>query len=196
METTPIPVIMARPLIADVALVVSRLEAVHCPKTTNKGIVGLLCEKLTGIPTSSAKLDCMDGEVKVFPLKQTKAGLVPKETIAVTMLNKNRLQAQDTFESSDCGTKMKRVLYIPYLREGEMVRFFPPTDLTLSPELTATLAKDYEAIRAGFLADGTLTSSTGTYLQTRTKGAGGDAPKTRAYYLRTQFITTFLPKTW
>ena len=187
---------MARPSIAEVALAVSRLEAVHCPKTTNKGIVGLLCEKLTGIPTSSAKLDCIDGEVKVFPLKQTKTGLVPKETIAVTMLNKTHLQAQDTFASSDCGTKLRRVLYIPYLREGEMVKFFPATDLTLSPELTETLAKDYDAIRGGFLADGTLTSSTGTYLQTRTKGAGGDAPKTRAYYLRTQFITTFLPKTW
>ena len=188
---------MTRPSLNDVASVVSRLEAVHCPKTTNKGLVGLLCEKLTGIPTSSAKLDCIDGEVKVFPLKRTKTGqLIPKETIAVTMLNKNHLQAQDTFESSDCGTKLKRVLYIPYLREGEMVRFFPATDLELSPDLTATLAKDYEAIRTAFLADGTLTSSTGVYLQTRTKGAGGDAPKTRAYYLRTQFVTTFLPKTW
>lgn len=188
---------MTRPSLNDVASVVSRLEAVHCPKTTNKGAVGILCEHLTGIPTSSAKLDCSDGEVKVFPLERNKKGiLVPKETIAVTMLNKSHLQAQDTFESSDCGTKLKRVLYIPYLREGEMVRFFPPTDLTLSPELTALLAKDYDAIRTGFLADETLTSKTGVYLQNRTKGQGGTAPKTRAYYLRTQFITTFLPKTW
>lgn len=188
---------MARPFLTDVAMTVARLEAVHCPKTTNKGIVGLLTETLTGIPASSAHLDCIDGEVKVFPLKRLASGkVVPKETIAVTMLNQGHLRDQETFESSTCGTKLRRVLYVPYLREGDTVRFFPATDLTLTPELTATLAKDYAAIRAGFLADGTLSSTTGTYLQTRTKGAGRGAPKTRAYYLRTQFITAFLPQTW
>jgi hypothetical protein len=163
----------------------------------NKGAVGILCEHLAGVPHGPRHLDCTDGEVKTFPLKVARAGaLVPKETIAVTMLNKSHLREQDTFESSDCGTKLKRMLYIPYLREQDTIRFFPAIDLTLSPELTATLAKDYEAIRAGFLADGTLTSSTGVYLQNRTKGQGGAAPRTRAYYLRIQFINTFLTRTW
>ena len=196
-DTKTIPVPMARPFLHDVATAVARLEAVHCPKTSNKGIVGLLTETLTGIPTSSAHLDCMDGEVKVFPLKRLTSGtLVPKETIAVTMLNKESLRDQDTFERSTCGTKMKRVLYIPYLREGDMVRFFPATDMTLPSEVSALLAADYAAIRDRFLADGTFSSRTGVYLQNRTKGAGRGAPKTRAFYLRTQFITKYIPKTW
>lgn len=188
---------MARPFLNDVAMAVARLEAVHCPKTTNKGVVGLLMEKLTGIPASSAHLDCMDGEVKVFPLKRLKSGkVVPKETIAVTMLNPGHLREQETFDTSTCGSKLRRVLYVPYLREGEMVRVFPATDLTLSGEVLSLLAADYAAIRKGFLVDGTLASKTGAYLQTRTKGAGRGAPKTRAFYLRTQFITKFIPQTW
>jgi len=62
---------------------------INRPITKNKGEVGVLLEKLTGIPQSSACLDCEDGELKVFPVKRNKAGkLIPKETIAVTMINK------------------------------------------------------------------------------------------------------------
>lgn len=192
---------MERPTIDTVAAAVKALVtrgAIECPKTANKGAAGILCEVLTGVPQSSAHLDCSDGEVKVFPLKRKSDGtLTPKETIAITMLNHASLTAQADFATSTCGSKMQRVLYVPYLRESDScVRFFPPTDLTLTPELVAVLQTDYDAIRAGYLAGTGLTSKTGVFLQNRTKGAGGDAPKTRAFYLRQAFIHAYITKTW
>lgn len=192
---------MKRPTLAEVAAVVQALVGrgtVQCPKTANKGAVGILCEVLTGIPQSSAHLDCSDGEVKVFPLKRTHTGsLTPKETIAVTMLNPSTLATHEDFATSTCGRKLQRVLYVPYLREDDTyVRFFPPTDLTLTPEICTQLQRDYDAIRNDHLSGSGLKSKTGVFLQNRTKGAGGDAPKTRAFYLRPAFIHTYITKTW
>jgi hypothetical protein len=187
---------MNRPTLSAVAAVVRTLvneTPVYCPKTRNKGAVGILCERLTGIPQSSAHLDCSDGEVKVFPLKENRAGIVPKETIAVTMLNRDLLAMENEFATSRCGSKLQRVLYVPYIRlSEECIRFFPPTELTMTPEITALLQKDYDAIRA----DAVLTSKTGVFLQNRTKGAGRGAPITRAFYLKKNFINTFIEKTW
>jgi DNA mismatch repair protein MutH len=188
---------MQRPTLEDVHRLVQGLPSLHCPKTSNKGLLGLLLERLTGIPQTSAQLDCVDGEVKSFPLKRLKNGtLVPKETIAVTMLNKDRLSEEATFASSHCGTKLNRVLYIPYLREGTVVHFFPPSDVRMTDAMCEALSADYTAIRTGFLEHSALTSATGVYLQNRTKGAGRGAPKTRAFYLRKKFIEQFIPKTW
>lgn len=188
---------MTRPTIEDVHRLVQDLPHFHCPKTRNKGLPGLILEKLTGIPTSSKHIDCANGEVKTFPLKRLKNGtLVPKETIAVTMLNTKTLAEEAEFASSGCGTKLARVLYIPYLREGDTIRLFPASDVCMSPEMQADLVADYTAIRTRFLEDGTFASAMGKFLQNRTKGAGRGAPKTRAFYLRTQFIARYIPKTW
>lgn len=190
-----------RPTIQNVINAVRSLVSsgtIRCDKTKNKGAVGLLCEKLTGIPVSSAHIDCEDGEVKVFPLKPLKGGnLTPKETVAVTMLNMKRLTEQTDFETSDCGTKLRRVLFVPYLRiDSQTVRFYEPTLFEMYGEAVSDLAKDYLAIRNGFLETGNLCSATGAFLQNRTKGAGGDAPKTRAFYLRKEFLHKYVTPTW
>jgi hypothetical protein len=79
------------------------------PITTNKGKPGQFLEDLLGIPHSSDCLDCLDGEVKAFPLKMLKNGtLVPKETIAVTMLNKDELSTND-FEHLNKSTPTKKI---------------------------------------------------------------------------------------
>lgn len=192
---------MERPTLRAVAAVVNclaRETIVACPKTKNKGAVGILCETLSGVPQSSAHLDCVDGEVKVFPLKRNRDGsLSPKETIAVTMMNAKTLAAQDDFVTSTCGSKLSRVLYVPYLRENDThVRFFPPSEIHLTAEITSVLKKDYDDIRARFLDEAVMTSGVGVFLQTRTKGAGGDAPKTRAFYLKKEFINRFITQTW
>jgi len=189
---------MSRPTLEKVSTIVQSLGTVLCPKTKNKGAAGILCETLTGIPNSSAHLDCVDGEVKVFPLKRTRAGtLIPKETIAVTMVNPTSLTTQETFAGSTCCSKMKRVLYVPYLREtDETIQFFQPTMVSMSEEMYSTLANDYNAIRSKFIEDGTFTSSLGVYIQTRTKGPGKNAPKTRAFYLKKEFIDAYITKTW
>ena len=192
-----------RPTIEEVcAKVVENVNVIHnVPKTKHKGMPGNYLESLTGIPTSSACLDCSDGEVKIFPLKLTKSGnYVPKETIAVTMLSKESLVAH-TFEESKVYKKLCKVLYVPYFRNGDAIQYFKPTIIDLREEKYATLAEtlrgDYHAIRKHFIETGVLegSSSIGKYLQNRTKGAGKGAPKTRAYYLRPLFMKEFVEMT-
>jgi hypothetical protein len=72
----------------------------NLPITRNKGLPGHFLEDLLGIPHTSNCLDAADGEVKLFPVKRLKNGtLVPKETIAITMLSTDDLLIHD-FKSS------------------------------------------------------------------------------------------------
>lgn len=188
---------MNRPTIHEVRDIATTLGTVECPRTRNKGATGILLEKLTRIPQSSTHIDCPDGEVKVFPLRRTKKGeLVPKETIAVTMMNAEKLEKEDNFVQSGCGTKLQRVLFIPYLRDGNFVTFYRPIEFFLDGRALEELKKDYDAIRDTCMKTGVLESRIGTYMQSRTKGAGRSARKTRAFYLKKEFIHTFLEKTW
>jgi DNA mismatch repair protein MutH len=162
------------------------------PKTANKGKPGNYLEELTGIPTSSECLDCTDGEVKVFPLKKLRTGIIaPKETIAVCMINNNDLVGTDFYESR-CYKKLSNVLFVGYYREDDKITYMQPTlfNLDAHTEIREQLKNDYDTIREYFMKNNTLegTSKLGVYLQNRTKGQGGNAPKTRAFYLRTGFI--------
>ena len=154
-----------------------------CPISTNKGAVGHLLEDTLSIPRSSACLDCSDGEIKVVPLKRLTNGLlVPKETIAVTMLEKEF----KNFEESRCFQKMERMLVIPYLRDGDTIVFYEPTLIELKGDLFDLIKADYDLIRRS-----ALQSKIGKYLQTRTKGAG-HGTTSRAFYLRTLFTKIFV----
>lgn len=198
------PVKMSRPSIQEVYDKVLEIININhvLPKTANKGKPGNYLEELTGIPTSSACLDCTDGEVKVFPVKKPLTGknkgkYVPKETIAVTMINKETLKT-DTFIESRCFKKMANILYIPYYRDGDNITYMKPTIINLNAStntaLKQQLTDDYDTIRKFIIDNDTLDGSSrlGKYLQNRTKGAGKDAPKTRAFYLRPAFITEFI----
>ena len=158
-------------------------KSYNSPIIANKGAVGHLLEDLLEIPRSSACLDCKDGEIKLVPLKRLKnKKIVPKETIAVTMIEKEF----PDFEESRCFKKMERMLVVPYLREGDSVIFYEATLIELKDELLKTIKADYDLIRSS-----ALQSKIGKYLQTRTKGPGGNI-KTRAFYLRTSFTSQFV----
>ncbi|NDE16710.1 hypothetical protein EBZ80_17435 [bacterium] len=166
---------------------------ITCPLTANKGGAGLLCETILGIPHSPNCLDCTDGEVKTFPIKRLArtSTIVPKETLAVTMLDPAALQTE-SFDTSRVYRKMSRMLCVPYKRTGDTVVFYSPTliELEKSPELRARLAADYEAIRSHYVATGILTSATGVLLQSRTKGSGHGSTS-RAFYLKKEFIQEY-----
>jgi DNA mismatch repair protein MutH len=185
---------MERPTLAAIQEgVKSRIgESINCPITANKGAPGILLEKLTGVPTSSALLDALDGELKMVPYKLLKNGtLVPKETMAVTMLNCEQLSTT-AFGDSHCGTKLRRMLIVPYVRDGDNIRLLKPTLFDASDacnqEVFAVLTADYAAIQNEWNIKKELHSKTGTLLQTRTKGPGGTAKKTKAFYLRKVFM--------
>lgn len=185
---------MERPTLAAIeeAVKIHVGESIHCPITANKGSPGILLEKLTGVPTSSALLDALDGELKMVPYKRLKNGtLVPKETIAVTMMNCDKLSTT-AFDESHCAAKLRRMLIVPYVRDGDNIRLLKPTLFDASApcnqEVFALLSADYTAIQIEWTTKKELHSVTGTLLQTRTKGPGGTAKKTRAFYLRPAFM--------
>jgi hypothetical protein len=161
------------------------------PKTANKGLPGLHLETLLGIPHTSNCLDCSDGELKTFPLKRLKNGqFAPKETIAVTMLSTDDLRACE-FKDAKCYKKMRRMLLVPYYRTEDTIQFMAPKiidgDLVEFADLYKQMETDYTEIRKAYLETGILTSTTGTLLQNRTKGAGHGSTS-RAFYLRPEFM--------
>lgn len=188
-----------------IAVVMERLHSIvgtkiSLPRTPNKGLTGFLLEKYAGIPTSSDCLDCVDGEVKSFPVKINKKGdYVPKETIAITMLNRELLKANE-WEDSRCAKKMERILYIPYYREGDHITIGNLLVVNShDPAMTQVFQQikdDYSLIRKLFNETETLTSSTGKYLQNRTKGPGHGSVS-RAFYLRPEGIMELIKdKQW
>ena len=161
------------------------------PKTKNKGNAGHHLESLLGIPHSSACLDCLDGELKAFPLKRLSNGtLVPKETVAVTMCSPSL--TTESFADSRVCKKLRNTLFVPYTwsAEGELV-FYTPFLLTDTHPLWHQLETDYTTLQTNAVA-GTMTGSIGTYLQTRTKGAGHGSTS-RAFYLRPSFLKELFP---
>ena len=164
------------------------------PLTKNKGATGLLLETITGIPHTPNCLDCSDGELKTFPIKKRKDGsFLPKETIAVTMLCEDSLKTC-SYQESRCAKKMNRVIFVPYLREGEMITYFKPVlwEAEKQQEICRQLQEDYQTIQTMYVNEKILKSEVGKYLQTRTKGAGHGSTS-RAFYLRTCFLKEHIP---
>lgn len=171
-----------------------------CPKEKNKGKAGLLLEGLLGIPTSSECLDCKDGELKAFPqIKATtktrlakQAGLgegdyIASETVAVTMVKPEELP--DTpFVESRLYKKISNVLFTPYVRSDDHIEFHDDRIFNKEHPLFEQIWDDYHDIQKFYMENGCTKGRVGKYLQVRTKGAGGKAPKTHAFYLRRQFL--------
>tara|TARA_Y100000816_G_scaffold54026_1_gene34837 strand:- start:10006 stop:10578 length:573 start_codon:yes stop_codon:yes gene_type:complete len=166
----------------------------HCPISKNKGAAGLLFEQLAGIPTSSACLDCVDGEVKVFPLKKLKNGkIVPKETVAITMMNPEDLDTI-SWNESRCRKKINNVLFVGYLRDSDniIIKNVFLMNEESEPQLYKTFENDYETIQNIWKTEKTISAKTGELIQSRTKGPGGDKKKTRAFYFRPTLMKKFL----
>jgi hypothetical protein len=168
------------------------------PITKHKGRAGHFLQDLVGIPRSGDNLDMCDGELKLFPVVKLKKNgtLVAKETIAITMLCEDELRTSD-FKSSKCCQKMNKLLFVPYLRNGDKIQFMYPKiidrDCSEFAKLYNTIESDYNQIKTHFIDNGILESKTGTLLQNRTKGRGGPGKKTRAYYLRKAFVKDYIP---
>ena len=63
-------------------------------------------------------------------------------------------------------------------------------DFDGSDTLFSRIEADYDLIRQAVLDGKSLSGSMGELIQPRTKGAGGMAPKTRAFYARTGFLAS------
>jgi len=174
--------------------------------SSNKGKPGQFVEERLGIKLSSDCLDCADGEIKLFPLKQLKNGTInPKETIAITMRDLNEKNIP-IWEESSLKKKTNNILFIPYIRldnnqkynkNGDYIQFFDCNTFNSTNVEYKEFENDYEKIATHFRNNGIRqrgNTINGTYIQSRTKGPGGDKKTVAFYFRRKEFVEDVLCK--
>lgn len=168
----------------------------------NKGWKGLILERLAGLETNVSKApNGLSYELKSVSFHQTKKGLVPKETMAITMINQDELKRYSFFESH-CWAKLKSMVFCAVAwhgknaETGELIKV-ANLDFAENDEIIQEIKADYDFIRNKLITQGfeALTGADGKWIQARTKGTGGINPKTgerrpitRAFYARTDLV--------
>lgn len=168
----------------------------------NKGWKGLVLERLAGLQTNVSKApNGLTYELKSVAFHEIKGILVPKETMAITMINPEELKAHSFFESH-VWAKLKTIVFCAVQWDGlnakgsKLLRV-ASLDFAEDDELIKEIKADYDFIRAKLIKDGftALTGKDGKWIQARTKGIGGVNPRTgerrpitRAFYARTGLV--------
>ncbi len=176
----------------------------------NKGWVGQTFDRIA--QTAALNAQAPDGED--FELKSVKVvwsqkyeQWEPKETMAITMMNPERILLEK-FENSGLWHKLSRMIFIGHSYDSILpikvtVRYQPrPVDVS-DPELVNNIKLYWEQIKA-IVGEGNISSysSKGTsrgFIQLRTKGPGGEKGKvacpvsgnmfnSRAFYATKPFL--------
>ena len=159
----------------------------------NKGWVGHTVERILGLPINSSRAPNFGSwELKVISLKYLKNGnLVPKETMAITMIDPQEV-ADKEFEESHVYTKLRKILIVARIYAGrseESSLLHCVAEFDLCGRIYDQVKADYDEIRYAIQNEGfdSLTGRMGVLMQPRTKGAGHGS-KTRAFYARKELI--------
>lgn len=164
----------------------------------NKGWAGQTVERCLGRPQDSSRdPDFGDWELKVIPLVRNPGGsLVPKETMAITMIDPHGVVVTD-FERSHLLSKLGRIVLVARVFEStaetrSVLHSAVPFDLS-DPHLRSAVRADYELVRQTIRTRGfdALTGAMGTYVQPRTKGQGHGSTS-RAFYARKELVARIL----
>jgi len=178
----------------------AELAELHCITTfksgkQNKGWKGLVLERLAGLQTNVSKApNGLSYEVKSVSFYYVKGKLVPKETMAITMINSTELKNQAFFESH-CWDKLKSMIFCAVMWHGknsvkaELLRV-ASLDFAKSDEIIKEIEADYEFIRNKLKTEGfqSLTGKDGKWIQARTKGSGHGSIS-RAFYARKSLVS-------
>jgi DNA mismatch repair protein MutH len=160
----------------------------------NKGWKGLILERLAGLQTNVSKApNGLSWELKSVSFHNIKGQLVPKETMAITMINSEELKKHEFFESH-CWAKLKSIIFCAVMWHGknaensELVKV-ASLDFAETDELILEIKADYDFIRNKLITKGfgALTGADGKWIQARTKGAGHGSTS-RAFYARTALV--------
>lgn len=156
----------------------------------NKGWKGLTLERLAGLTTNNTQAPNGLG----FELKSTaytvKDGIhKPKETMAITMINPEKLTITPFYESH-CWEKLKSIVFCAvswhgkHIEKSELLKV-TSFDFLEEKELIDEIEADYEFIRNKLIQTGftSLTGKDGKWIQARTKGPGHGSIS-RAFYAR------------
>jgi len=168
----------------------------------NKGWKGLILERLAGLQNNISKApNGLSYELKSVSFYHVKNKLVPKETMAITMVNPHELKEQEFFKSH-VWEKLKSIVFCAVMWHGknsENAELLKVTSLDFSKtdDLIKEIKADYDFIRAKLIKSGfdSLTGKDGKWIQARTKGTGGINPRTgkrrpitRAFYARKSLV--------
>ncbi|MBI2046309.1 MAG: hypothetical protein HYT28_02725 [Parcubacteria group bacterium] len=168
----------------------------------NKGWKGLVLERLAGLQNNVSKApNGLTYELKSVAFHKVKGKLVPKETMAITMINPAELKQHDFFESH-AWAKLKAIVFCAVEWNGQNAKNAKLLEVTSldfaeDDELIKEIKADYDFIRAKLIKEGfdALTGKDGKWIQARTKGTGGINPRTgerrpitRAFYARTGLV--------
>ncbi len=161
----------------------------------NKGWKGLVLERLAGLENNVSKApNGLSWELKSVSFHTLKNILVPKETMAITMINPEELKEHEFFESH-CWAKLKSIIFCAVMWNGhnagnaELLKV-ASLDFLETDELIKEIKADYDFIRNKLITQGfgALTGADGKWIQARTKGAGHGSIS-RAFYARTYLVT-------
>lgn len=168
----------------------------------NKGWKGLVLERLAGLqPNVSKAPNGLAYELKSVAFHYKGKELVPKETMAITMINPEELKAH-SFSESHLWAKLKTIVFCAVQWEGlnaKSAKLLSVASLDFAEDdaLIREIKADYDLIREKLIKDGftSLTGKDGKWIQARTKGIGGINPRTgkrrpitRAFYARTALV--------
>ncbi|MBI2612402.1 hypothetical protein HYW59_01130 [Candidatus Kaiserbacteria bacterium] len=168
----------------------------------NKGWKGLVLERLAGLSTNVTKApNGLTFELKSVAFRFVGKDLVPKETMAITMINPEELKAHSFFESH-VWAKLKVVVFCAVEWSGQNAQsakllHVASLDFAEDDALIQEIKADYDLIRNKLIKQGfkALTGRDGKWIQARTKGVGGINPRTgarrpitRAFYARTSLV--------
>lgn len=160
----------------------------------NKGWKGLILERLAGLETNVSKApNGLFYELKSVSFRYVKNELVPKETMAITMINPEELKSHSFFESH-CWAKLKSIVFCAVMwhgknsESGELLKV-TSLDFAEDDKLIEEIKEDYDFIREKLIKHGfeSLTGKDGKWIQARTKGPGHGSIS-RAFYARTTLV--------
>jgi len=160
----------------------------------NKGWKGLILERLAGLETNISKApNGLSYEIKSVSFYHVKNELVPKETMAITMVNPEELRKQTFFESH-CWAKLKSLIFCAVMwhgknaESGELLKV-ASLDFAEDDDLIREIKADYDFIQAKLIKYGfkSLTGEDGKWIQARTKGPGHGSVS-RAFYARKNLV--------
>jgi DNA mismatch repair protein MutH len=160
----------------------------------NKGWKGLILERLAGLQTNVSKApNGLSYELKSVSFRYVEDELVPKETMAVTMINPEELKRHEFFKSH-CWAKLKSMVFCAVMWHGQNSESaellnVASLDFTEDDDLIKEIKADYDFIREKLIKSGfkSLTGKDGKWIQARTKGPGHGSIS-RAFYARTGLV--------
>ncbi len=165
----------------------------------NKGWKGLTLERLTGLDNSSLKLpDGVTFELKSVAFYYDKNNnLVPKETMAITMLSPTELVEHNFFQSH-CWSKLKSIIFCAVewneqnATDGKLLKVIS-LDFLETDGIVFKIKEDYDLIRNKLITQGfdPLTGKDGIWIQARTKSVGHGSTS-RAFYAKKNLIQKIL----